>query len=143
MQQTLPDVFRWDGELGRLQYFSRSFYRMLLLLPLTAAYAALWVLAGNDLSAQLFEGRFFTTIVLILFIPLDLRRMNDIGLKYWWLVAAEALNLLPTAAESTTTSLYSSIHMLAVNLPYAVFYLYLLLKPGRTYREHRRSQQSQ
>jgi hypothetical protein len=49
MQQTLPNIFRWQGEAGHLKSLAQ-FYRSLLLLPLTAANTGLLVLAGNELS---------------------------------------------------------------------------------------------
>ena len=140
MEQTLPQFFSWKGELGRLRYFRQGLLRALLMIPLLVVYAGLSLLAGNDLSFALFESPFVTVLGLVLFIPIDLRRMNDAGIKYWWLVVFQGLWLLPVSPASEVMTAYDKFHALIVVLPMIVWSLILLFKPGREYREFVRAQ---
>ncbi len=134
----LPQFFDWRGELGRHAYLRKIIQRILILIAVGAVNIIFSALMGLELDSLAWfedQGGLFTAAALVLFIPIDIRRMNDIGINLWWLVVFELLSLLPYPASGSPQH---TPYLILVVVPQIFWALFLLLKPGKEYREYRR-----
>jgi len=69
--------------------------------------------------------------------PIDIRRLNDIGISAWWLVPVYILSQVPVPMEGSPQE---NIYGLLVGIPLLIWGLFVLFKPGKTLREARRNQ---
>ena len=130
----------YRGELGRLSYFSRSIYRIPLMIAGIAINFGLNLLIGYPPSVELFQTSLsdplVTVMSLVFFLPLTIRRANDAGISFWWVIVFEILYLVPEPSEDMASY---GIYTLLVSIPYLVWCLIIVFKPGKDLREHRRS----
>ena len=111
---------------------------MLILLSVGAVNVVFSALMGLELDTLSWfedQGGLFTAAVLVLFIPIDIRRMNDIGINLWWLVLFEFLSLLPYPISGSPQQ---TPYLILVVMPQLFWALFLLFKSGKEYREYRR-----
>ena len=75
----------YRGELGRLAYFSRSIYRIPLMIAVIAINFGLNLLIGYPPSVELFQASLsdplVTVMSLVFFFP-TIRRANDAGISF-------------------------------------------------------------
>lgn len=139
MNQILK-IVDYRGELGRLAYFSREIYRIPLIVAVIAINFGLNLLIGYPPSLELFQASLsdplVTVMSILLFLPITIRRANDAGISFWWAVFFEILYLVPEPSEGMASY---GIYTLLVSIPYLVWCLIILFKPGKALREHRRS----
>ena len=139
--------FDWRNGVSRIEYFRGNVLRVLIvfgifLLNLFLSYLFGWDV-GSDFSDA--DGRFLlyledplvATSVFIIFLPWDLRRMKDAGINWWWIAFFETLVRLPEPPDIDGTEFlgHNIAYMLFAVIPYLIFCLILVFKPGKIYRD--------
>ena len=99
--QQLPKFFDWRGELGRIEYFYAVVWRGFIYLCIVAINYGLSALWGWDVAfteesdwSWIFTDPFVTVAEFVIFVPIVIRRLSDVGISLWWIFAFEALILL-------------------------------------------------
>jgi uncharacterized membrane protein YhaH (DUF805 family) len=135
----LPQFFDWRGELGRLDYLKEIIRRLLIILIIFGINIALCILAGLDVTSETWDDNLSLTTIssIVIMAPIDIRRLNDIGISAWWLVPVYILSQVPVPMEGSPQE---NIYGLLVGIPLLIWGLFVLFKPGKTLREARRSQ---
>ena len=140
----LPQFFDWNGELGRYDFFiegiKRGFCFALLVVingGINAAFG--WDIWNSETTFQSLqtEDPLLTAGALVLFVPLCLKRVRDIGISPWWVAGFEVVYLLPAPPESNE---YAVQTYGLLNLIYIGWYLVLQFRPGREHREFKRQE---
>jgi uncharacterized membrane protein YhaH (DUF805 family) len=68
-------------------------------------------------------------------VPVDIRRLNDIGISPWWLVPVWILSQIPQPLDgSPQVGAYTFL----VTVPLLLWGLFILFKPGKALKEYRR-----
>ena len=140
----VPNFFDWNGELGRYDFFLAGIGRGICLSLLMVINGGInsafgWDIWNSETSLWTLstEDPLLTAGALVLFMPLYLRRVRDIGISPWWVAGFEVLYLLPAPPEDNESAL--EIYGLFM-LIYVGWLLVLQFRPGRKYREFKRQQ---
>ena len=135
----LPKFFDWRGELGRLDYLKEILRRLLIVLVIFGLNISLCFLAGLDVTQENWDDNLSLTTIssFVLMVPVDIRRLNDIGLSPWWLVPVYILSQLPVPPDQSPQM---GVYVLLVLVPLLLWGLFVLFKPGKTLREAHRNQ---
>ena len=136
----LPQFFDWRGELGRLGYLKEIIRRCIILSLVFGLNIGLRWLAGLDITSENWDQDLSLTTIacFVMMVPIDIRRLNDIGISPWWLVPVWILSQIP---EPLDGSPQVSAYTLIVIVPLLLWGLFILFKPGKTLRESRRNQE--
>ena len=134
----LPKFFDWRGELGRLDYLKEILRRLLIVLVIFGLNISLCFLAGLDVTQENWDDNLSLTTIssFVLMVPVDIRRLNDIGLSSWWLVPVYILSQLPVPPDQSPQM---GVYVLLVLVPLFLWGLFVLFKPGKTLREAHRN----
>lgn len=133
----LPQFFSWEGELGRLDYLGEVIKRLLILSLILAVNIGLCMLVGLEITQETWDNNLsLTKISAFLFmVPVDIRRLNDIGISPWWLVPVWILSQVPQPLDgSPQVGAYTFL----VAVPLLLWGLFILFKPGKALKEYRR-----
>jgi uncharacterized membrane protein YhaH (DUF805 family) len=135
----LAQFFDWRGELGRLDYLKEIIRRLLIILMIFGINIALCILVGLDVTPETWDDNLSLTTIssIAIMVPIDIRRLNDIGISAWWLLPVYILSQIPAPIEGSPQE---NIYGLLVVIPLLLWGLFVLFKPGKTLREARRSQ---
>ena len=135
----LPQFFDWRGELGRLDYLKEIIRRLLIVLMIFGINIALCILVGLDVTPKTWDDNLSLTTIssIAIMVPIDIRRLNDIGISPWWLLPVYILSQIPAPIEGSPQE---NIYGLLVVIPLLLWGFFVLFKPGKTLREARRSQ---
>jgi len=135
--QGLPQFFDWRGELGRLDYFKQIIKRLMILLLILGVNIGLCLLMGLEITAETWDKNLSLTTIaaFAIMVPIDIRRLNDIGISPWWLAPVWILSQIP---EPLDGSPQVGTYTLLVVIPLFLWGLFILFKPGKTLREARR-----
>ena len=135
----LPKFFDWRGELGRLDYLKEILRRLLIVVVIFGLNISLCFLAGLDVTQENWNDNLSLTTIssFVLMVPVDIRRLNDIGLSPWWLVPVYILSQLPVPPDQSPQM---GVYVLLVLVPLFLWGLFVLFKPGKTLREAHRNQ---
>ena len=140
-------LFRLAKRSFRIQYFRGSIIRCLIAIALSGMYIFLSHLFGWDVVSDLADGGdgifdylsdpFLEVSFFVIFVPWDLRRMKDAGINWWWIVLFEILLRLPAPPEIEGSDfvVHNVVHGIFSTVPYLVFTLILIFKPGKIYRD--------
>jgi len=144
--------FDLSGRLGRWAYFNRMVVRSIIVTFIILIYLATWYffckLISPDTPAfvEWLESQIELTsqnpysitkflaylLGLLIYIPIEIRRANDINLKYRWVILTHISFFIPVQVVGN-----------AINFIYflygTVIYLILQFKPGETFKEWARS----
>ena len=138
--EKLHRFLQWQGEIGRLGFFIEGIKRGVIVVALMLLTFGINVLYGTGGNYEAFRSAENEPLVavasFILFTPLYIRRLRDIGVSLWWIVPFEALYLLPTPPASNH---WYALYVLLVQVPYFGWGVFLQFKPGKTHREFLRS----
>lgn len=138
--EKLRRFFHWHGEIGRFAFFIEGIKRGVIIVALMLLTFGINLLYGTSANYEAFRSAENEPLVavasFILFTPLYIRRLRDIGISLWWIVPFEALYLLP--APTASTDLYA-LYVLLVQFPYFCWGIFLQFKPGKTHRDFLRS----
>ena len=135
LMNQLPQFFDWRGELGRLAYLRKVIQRILILIVVMGFNLGLNALMGIEIDSPSYiaeQSSLISVAALIIFVPIDIKRLNDLGVNLWWIVVIEVLTLLPQPAQGSPQLPFYVIIVVVPNLFWAAF---MLLKPGKEYRE--------
>ena len=135
----LAQFFDWRGELGRLDYLKEIIRRLLIILMIFGINIALCILVGLDVTPETWDDNLSLTTIssIAIMVPIDIRRLNDIGISPWWLLPVYILSQIPAPIEGSPQE---NIYGFLVVIPLLLWGLFVLFKPGKTLREARRSQ---
>ncbi len=135
----LAQFFDWRGELGRLDYLKEIIRRLLIILMIFGINIALCILVGLDVTPETWDDNLSLTTIssIAIMVPIDIRRLNDIGISAWWLLPVYILSQIPAPIEGSPQE---NIYGLLVVIPLLLWGLFVLFKSGKTLREARRSQ---
>ena len=140
----LPRFFDWNGELGRYDFFIAGIGRgvcMALLIVINGGINSAfgWDIWNSETTFEslITEDPLITAGALVLFIPLYLRRVRDIGMSPWWVAGFEVLYLMPVPPEDNDYALQTYG---LFSLIYIGWVLVLQFRPGRKYREFKRQE---
>jgi len=135
----LAQFFDWRGELGRLDYLKEIIRRLLIILMIFGINIALCILVGLDVTPETWDDNLSLTTIssIAIMVPIDIRRLNDIGISAWWLLPVYILSQIPAPIEGSPQE---NIYGFLVVIPLLLWGLFVLFKPGKTLREARRSQ---
>ena len=100
----LPQFFDWRGELGRLAYLRKVIQRILILIVVMGFNLGLSALMGIEIDSTSYiaeQSSLISVAALILFVPIDIRRLNDLGVNLWWIFVIEILTLLPQPIQGS------------------------------------------
>ena len=145
-------LFDLSGRLGRWAYFKRIVVRSLFVTFIVLIYLATsyffyrlnspdtplffeWLESQIELTSQnpYSITKFLAYLLgLLIYIPIEIRRANDINLKYRWVILTHISFFIPVQVVGN-----------AINFIYflygTVIYLILQFKPGKTFNEWSRS----
>lgn len=133
----LPQFFNWEGELGRLDYLGEVIKRLLILSLILAVNIGLCLLVGLEITPETWDNNLSLTTVsaFLIMVPVDIRRLNDIGISPWWLVPVWILSQIPQPLDgSPQVGAYTFL----VTVPLLLWGLFILFKPGKALKEYRR-----
>ena len=135
--KALHQFFDWRGELGRLGYLMQVIKRLIILLLILGVNIGLCLLVGLEITSETWDKNLSLTTIaaFVIMVPIDIRRLNDIGISPWWLVPVWFLSQIP---EPLDGSPQVGAYTLLVIIPLFVWGLFILFKPGKTLREARR-----
>ena len=151
MSEKLLAFFDWRGGVSRIQYLRGLAIRSLILFVIILLNYFLSFLFGWDVGSDLIdEGEGYleylgdplvSASASIIFLPWDLRRMKDAGIKWWWLVVFEILLRLPEPPEIDGGDFIAqnAAYLCVSTIPYFIFSLMLLLKPGQIHKDFLRN----
>ena len=98
------------------------------------------LLLGYPSSIELFQtsltDQLVTVMSLVILLPLTIRRANDAEISFRWVIFFEILYFAPEPSEDMA---FYGVYMLLVSIPYLVWCLIIVLKPGKALRENHRS----
>ena len=137
MMKALDQFFDWRGELGRLGYLMQVIKRLIILLLILGVNIGLCLLVGLEITSETWDKNLSLTTIaaFVIMVPIDIRRLNDIGISPWWLVPVWFLSQIPEPLDgSPQVGAYTSL----VIIPLLLWGLFILFKPGKTLREARR-----
>ena len=137
----LIEFFDWRGELGRLDYIKEIFKRLLVLALILGINIGLCILVGLDITPDTWDNNLSLTTIaaFIIMVPIDIRRLNDIGVSPWWLVPVWILNQCPAPVDGSPQV---GAYTLLVIVPLLIWGLFIIFKPGKALREARRQNSS-
>lgn len=133
----LPQFFSWEGELGRLDYLGEVIKRLLILSLILAVNIGLCMLVGLEITPETWDNNLSLTTIsaFLIMVPVDIRRLNDIGISPWWLVPVWILSQIPQPLDgSPQVGAYTFL----VAVPLLLWGLFILFKPGNALKEYRR-----
>ena len=135
--KALHQFFDWRGELGRLGYLMQVIKRLIILLLILGVNIGLCLLVGLEITSETWDKNLSLTTIaaFVIMVPIDIRRLNDIGISPWWLVPVWFLSQIP---EPLDGSPQVGAYTLLVIIPLFLWGLFILFKPGKTLREARR-----
>ena len=131
----LPHFFDWRGELGRLAYLRKVIQRILILIIVMGFNLGLNALMGIEIDRPSYiaeQSSLISVAALVIFVPIDIRRLNDLGINLWWVAVIEVLTLLPQPVQGSPQFPFYILIVVVPNLFWAAF---MLFKPGKEYRE--------
>ena len=133
----LYQFFDWRGELGRLEYLIQFIKRLIILLLILGVNIGLCLLVGLEITPENWDKNLSLTTIaaFAIMVPIDIQRLNDIGISPWWLVPVWFLSQIP---EPLDGSPQVGAYQLLVTIPLFLWGLFILFKPGKTLREARR-----
>ena len=133
----LYQFFDWRGELGRLEYLIQVIKRLIILLLILGVNIGLCLLVGLEITPENWDKNLSLTTIaaFAIMVPIDIQRLNDIGISPWWLVPVWFLSQIP---EPLDGSPQVGAYQLLVTIPLFLWGLFILFKPGKTLREARR-----
>ena len=137
MMKGLPQFFSWKGELGRLDYLGEVIKRLLILSLILAVNIGLCMLVGLEITQETWDNNLSLTKIsaFLIMVPVDIRRLNDIGISPWWLVPVWILSQIPQPLDgSPQVGAYTFL----VAVPLLLWGLFILFKPGKALKEYRR-----
>ncbi|NCG16274.1 MAG: hypothetical protein GWP23_04795 [Synechococcales cyanobacterium H12SWP_bin.12] len=97
----------------------------------------LCLLVGLEITAETWDKNLSLTTIasFTIMAPIDIRRLNDIGISPWWLAPVWFLSQIP---EPLDGSPQVKAYTLLVVIPLSLWGLFILCKPGKILREARR-----
>ena len=135
LMNQLPQFFDWRGELGRHAYLRKVIQRILILIVVMGFDLGLKALMGIEIDSRSYiaeQSSLISVASLVIFVPIDIRRLNDLGVNLWWLAVIEVLALLPQPAQDSPQFPF---YILTVVVPSLLWAAFMLFKPGKEYRE--------
>ena len=133
----LLQFFSWKGELGRLDYLGEVIKRLLILSLILAVNIGLCMLVGLEITPETWDNNLSLTTIsaFLIMVPVDIQRLNDIGISPWWLVPVWILSQIPQPLDgSPQVGAYTFL----VAVPLLLWGLFILFKPGKALKEYRR-----
>jgi uncharacterized membrane protein YhaH (DUF805 family) len=111
--------------------------RLIILLLILGVNIGLCLLVGLEITSETWDKNLSLTTIaaFVIMVPIDIRRLNDIGISPWWLVPVWFLSQIP---EPLDGSPQVGAYTLLVIIPLFLWGLFILFKPGKTLREARR-----
>ena len=87
MMKDFPQFFDWRGELGRLDYLKEIIKRLVILSLILGINIGLCLLVGLEITPETWDKNLSLTTIagFAIMVPVDIRRLNDIGISPWWL----------------------------------------------------------
>ena len=135
LMNQLPHFLDWRGELGRLAYLRKVIQRILILIVVMGFNLGLNALMGIEIDRPSYiaeQSSLISVAALVIFVPIDIRRLNDLGINLWWVAVIEVLTLLPQPVQGSPQFPFYILIVVVPNLFWAAF---MLFKPGKEYRE--------
>ena len=131
----LPNFFDWRGELGRIEYIKEVIKRLLILSLILGLNVGLCLLARLEITPETWDDNLSLTTIaaFVIMVPVDIRRLNDIGASPWWLVPVWILNQLPEPLEGSPQL---GIYILLGIIPLLMWELFIVFKPGKALKAH-------
>ena len=131
------EFFDWTGELGRIDYIKEMLKRLLILALILGINIGLCILAGLEITPDTWDKDLSLTTIaaFIIMVPIDIRRLNDIGVSPWWLVPVWILSQCPAPLDGSPQF---GAYILLVMVPLLIWGLFIIFKPGKALREARR-----
>ena len=135
-----PQFFDWRGELGRLDYLKEIIKRLVILSLILGINIGLCLLVGLEITPETWDKNLSLTTIagFAIMVPVDIRRLNDIGISPWWLAPVWILSQIP---EPIDGSPQIRAYTLLVVVPMFLWGLFILFKPGKTLRDTRRQKE--
>ncbi len=132
-----PQFFDWRGELGRLDYLKEIIKRLVILSLILGINIGLCLLVGLEITPETLDKNLSLTTIagFAIMVPVDIRRLNDIGISPWWLAPVWILSQIP---EPIDGSPQVGSYTLLVLVPTFLWGLFILFKPGKTLRDAHR-----
>ena len=132
-----PQFFDWRGELGRLDYLKEIIKRLVILSLILGINIGLCLLVGLEITPETWDKNLSLTTIagFAIMVPVDIRRLNDIGISPWWLAPVWILSQIP---EPIDGSPQVGSYTLLVLVPTFLWGLFILFKPGKTLRDAHR-----
>tara|TARA_B100000700_G_C14897014_1_gene785500 strand:- start:270 stop:686 length:417 start_codon:yes stop_codon:yes gene_type:complete len=136
------NYFNFETPIGRKDYFFSIVQRFLVAIFILTIYSLLDLTLANpnkifdsNYIDFIFESYPFGILEVFLFLPLDIRRLKNIGISLNWLYPYYLLGaFLPTSTDLSST-LYSMLYN--VFLLYSIsFAVYLFIKKGSSKLSH-------
>ena len=148
----MNSFFELKGRLGRWDYFKRFVVRATIASFAFLSFLTVWYLLTQamvpdtpvygDWLDSFFErsqqnpysfGKLLMNLLgLAIFLPLEIRRANDINLNYWWIFATHIGFFIPDQVVGIAIAFIFSSYCVVISL-------ILQFKPGETFREWVRS----
>lgn len=113
------------------------FKRLLILALILGINIGLCILAGLEITPDTWDKDLSLTTIaaFIIMVPIDIRRLNDIGVSPWWLVPVWILSQCPAPLDGSPQF---GAYILLVMVPLLIWGLFIIFKPGKALREARR-----
>ena len=150
MSKQIISFFDWNRvELSRKEYLGQTIKRLFLFGAFYAIYLVLAVIFGWDAfvspSTEISESSLAAyardpmprLVAFVLFVPIELRRMKDADIAYWWLIVYYFLLYLPVPPSGEDYISQQNLHAAVSDIPAYLFQALLLLKPGKSYLAHK------
>ena len=153
MPSRIKRLFDLRGELGRIQYLKGFIYRSLLstsallaitLFELLFNWHSYQGIESFDVFSTLRdESNLYAVALVALQLPIQIKRIRDLGVSFWWLFAFEVMILLPEPSKLGDGSTHAggAFYTVLIVIPFILFRLYLILWPGKAFqnRESKRN----
>ena len=145
--------FELNARLGRWAYFKSRLIRSILILSVGISYIFIWYLVVTQINSSeppiLFRDWIFeqaktpsstyplgSLALFLVFVPIEIKRANDIRLKYRWLIPAFIGFFIPWYSINP---LHQSSIVLAIEVLFRIYCsiigAILLFKPGETFKD--------
>ena len=154
IDRKLVNFFDWRNGISRIDYFRGTFFRLFVWLLVVVFNFFVSLLFGWDVWADFNENETYLVYLsdplvaiseFVIFVPWDLRRMKDAGIRWWWIVPIVILESIPEppAIDGSEFVGHNLAHGVICLIPTFIFGFVLLFKPGRIYKNYIRSKSLQ
>ena len=89
---------------------------------------------GLEITPETWDKNLSLTTIagFAIMVPVDIQRLNDIGISPWWLAPVWILSQIPEPIDGSPQVV---AYTLLVIMPLLLWGLFILFKPGKTLRE--------